>query len=103
MFGNSLAKASLSLLALPFCVIFLSSCGGGDPVASGKKHLEEKQYEAALGDFNRAIEKDPNQYYAYFGIAYAYANTNRQPLAINFANKALTLNPQDDGSYFVRG
>lgn len=63
-------------------------------LASGKKHLEKKDYQRALLDFKNAARvapKDPDIFYQ-LGVAYLGAGDVRS--ALGCFNKALQLNPK---------
>jgi Tfp pilus assembly protein PilF len=62
-----------------------------------------KQYEAAISDFNNAIEIDPNDDGAYNNRGNAYGSLKQYETALNDFNKALELNPNLDLSYNNRG
>ncbi len=81
-------KYSLSLFAL-FLVLFVSNCGGGDPLIDPiKAGLNAQNYDEALAMADTAIMKDPTNgaphYYkavVYNNLAKLEANPNdRQPL-----------------------
>jgi tetratricopeptide (TPR) repeat protein len=62
----------------------------------------------ALDDFNAAVEKDPDNYQAWYYRGLAYRNLigfaqNADTFAIESFDKAVSLNPTDYNSYLQRG
>ena len=59
----------------------------------GLKALDAKQYDAAAGDFTKAIEADPKDYTAHFNLAFAFSMLNRDADSISEYRKTLELKP----------
>jgi tetratricopeptide (TPR) repeat protein len=64
-----------------------------DHTAEGMKALEARQYEVALGHFQKAIEADPKDYAAHFHYALAASMLERDAEAIEHYRKVLELKP----------
>jgi tetratricopeptide (TPR) repeat protein len=64
-----------------------------DHAAEGMKALEARQYEAALGHFEKAIEADPKDYAAHFHYALAASMLERDAEAAAHYRKVLELKP----------
>ncbi len=74
----------------------------GQTVAS-ENHFENgvKQYERghikqAIHQFEKAIDKDPTNYKAYFYLGLCYKHRHSQKAALRNFEKALDLNPRDE-------
>lgn len=61
--------------------------------AEGLKALEAEKYEEAAEHFNKAVEADPEDYYAQFHLALAYSLLDRDTEAIPAYKKVLELKP----------
>ena len=61
----------------------------------GNCHRKLKTYEEGIPYFNKALERDPVNFYALFGMADCYRGLNRQKESIYFWNKILDIDPQN--------
>jgi tetratricopeptide (TPR) repeat protein len=61
--------------------------------AEGTKALDEGRYEAAAQAFGKAIEADPQDYFAHFNLALAYAFLHKDAEGIAEYRKTLELKP----------
>src|SRR5450631_1073032 len=73
--------------------LFLFCLQTPDYDAEGSKALENGKYEAAADSFTKAIAADPQDYYAHFNLATAYAYLNRDAEAIVEYRKTLEIKP----------
>ncbi len=64
-----------------------------DPVSEGLKALEEGKSEAAVQAFDRAVEANPQDYFAHFNLALAYGALRRDTEAAAEYRKTLELKP----------
>lgn len=56
---------------------------------------KEKQYQPALSDFNKAVNRNPSNAYAYSGMAYIYYDLGQFDDHLKYAEKAHNLAPRD--------
>lgn len=59
----------------------------------GLKALDQKQYQAAIDDFTKAIAADPKDYSLHFNLALAYSLAGKNAEAIPEYKKTLELKP----------
>src|SRR5262245_52269138 len=78
----------------PFVAVALFVFQATDFSAEGMKALEDRQYEAAVQAFTKAIAADPKDYTAHFNIALAYGFLRKDPEAIAEYRKTLELKPK---------
>ncbi|MBU1450905.1 MAG: tetratricopeptide repeat protein [Proteobacteria bacterium] len=69
----------------------------------GNAHYFAKQYGKALGDYNKALKKDPNNALAYFNRGMVYGAMGRMSAAIQEYDQALKLDPRFHRAYYDRG
>jgi tetratricopeptide (TPR) repeat protein len=69
----------------------------------GRQHSEKKDWKAAISEFSRAIELDPNFELAYANRAVARANLENFSTALKDINKAIEMNPTLVDAYRLRG
>jgi len=55
--------------------------------------MEERRYEAAAGDFAKAVAADPKDYYAHFNLGQAYGMLHRNAEGVAEYRKVLELKP----------
>ncbi|HMK19500.1 MAG TPA: tetratricopeptide repeat protein [Chitinophagaceae bacterium] len=65
--------------------------------------MDEKKYDQALLDFNKAIELKENYYQAYGNRGLIYMNQNKFKQALDDYNKAISLNQNFTDVYINRG
>ncbi|MFQ5817754.1 MAG: tetratricopeptide repeat protein [Terriglobia bacterium] len=64
-----------------------------------RKFLQQKQYSAAITEFEAAATVDPEQYAAWANLAMAYAGARQNAKAIEAYEKAIALKEDDAGVY----
>jgi tetratricopeptide (TPR) repeat protein len=74
-----------------FAVALLAQ--GQDYVAEGIKAIDEKQYDAAIGLFQKALAADASDIGARFNLGLAYSMSGKDALAIPEYRKVLELRP----------
>lgn len=60
----------------------------------GRVRYQLKRYDAAISDFNKAIELDPNAPYCYYNRAYVYVLQGKRIEALSDLDRAVTLRPR---------
>ena len=65
--------------------------------------LDDKQYDRAIEDFNKAIEMGPRNAQAYLGRGVALAFKSQFSQAIGDINRGIELNPKLPAAYNIRG
>jgi tetratricopeptide (TPR) repeat protein len=93
---------------LIFLTLGFTGCGIGvsdydDAVLEGVSNLNLKKPEKAFGDFNRALELDPNRVDGYIGRANALNAMQRYEEALIDYDKAIEIDPQLANAYVNRG
>lgn len=68
----------------------------------GSHHLDNGNYDAALDEFTRALDRDPNSWVAYLLRAYLYQLQKKYRLAIDDLDKSIELNPTVE-AHVMRG
>src|SRR4030067_1139983 len=61
------------------------------------------KYDQIISDSNRAIEKNPRDFEAYYNRGNAYDDKGEYDLAIADFNKAIKIDPKDAKAYYNRG
>ena len=61
----------------------------------GNCHRKLKTFESGLVFFEQALQKDPKNFYALFGMADCYRGMNQQFRSIEYWNRILELDPQN--------
>ena len=69
----------------------------------GSAYGRSGQYQAALKDFNTAIQLKPDFYQAYSNRALIYRFLGNQQTALADYNRAIQINPSYDAAYIGRG
>lgn len=64
-----------------------------DLLESGKFYLASNRNSAALKAFNKVIEKDPNNFEAYYHLGLVYEQKNDFQTAKQMYEKCLKINP----------
>jgi len=62
-------------------------------VTKGKIYREDGQYDLAVREFQKAIDKNPAYYSAYLEIAFSYQDSNKLYKAEEMYKKAMSLRP----------
>ncbi len=95
------------ILILLILLIFLPtlSCSNSaqDYINKGYEHILDEDYEAALKDFNKAIEIDPRNVEAYNNRGIVLGILGNHYGAIQDFNMAIDLKPTDSEAYKSRG
>ena len=61
----------------------------------GNCHRKLKTFEKGVVYFERALQREPNNFYALFGLADCYRGMNQQFRSIEYWNKILELDPDN--------
>jgi tetratricopeptide (TPR) repeat protein len=69
----------------------------------GTAYLKKGQYDAAIGEYSKALEINPRSAVAYYNRSVAYTNKGKYDKAVTDCSSALQLNPNDANSYYSRG
>ena len=69
----------------------------------GSIYANKREYDLAIADWTKAIEKDPNEFMAYYGRGTIYGISGESGLAIKDYTMALELNPEFTEVYVPRG
>ena len=69
----------------------------------GIAYIQNGQLDAAIAEFNKAIDLDPNVAVAYLYRGIAYAGQDRLNEAIADYTRAIDLDPDDPAAYLYRG
>jgi Tfp pilus assembly protein PilF len=92
----------LLFVALVLCGCSSSNRPPGQTVAS-ENHFENgvKQYEKghikqAIHQFEKAVQKDPTNYRAYYFLGLCYKERHAKKTALKYLQKAIDLNPDDE-------
>jgi Tfp pilus assembly protein PilF len=64
----------------------------------GKQAVEEKNWQAAVDAFNRAIKGDPRNADIHNYLGYSYRNMDKMELSFKHYNEALRLEPNHRGA-----
>jgi tetratricopeptide (TPR) repeat protein len=76
--------------------------GGGDHLEKGAQLAEQKQYDAAIVEFNKAIEENPKDPRAYANRGTAYRASGKFAEALADFSKAIEVAPKDYFGYMER-
>ncbi|HYA26900.1 MAG TPA: tetratricopeptide repeat protein [Thermodesulfovibrionales bacterium] len=63
----------------------------------------KKEYDRAISDYNKTLEKNPRDAEAYTNRGIAYGQKKEYDRAISDFNKALEINQKLMGAYYYRG
>lgn len=69
----------------------------------GRDYFNKNNFNTAIEYFNKAIEINPNDKYAYFNRANAYLRLKEHQNAINDYNNVIELDPTYSEAFFNRG
>ena len=105
-FANSVDKATPTAPAAKTTTAPPSEAAKAREVArqylqEGKKKLEAKLYDPAIGDFNRAAELDPNNHLIYFNRAHAYYQKALYDDAIADLTRAINLDGVNADDFYA--
>ena len=71
------------------------SKGGGDHLAKGVELAQQKQYDAAIAEFTKAIEANPKDARGYTNRGFAYRASGKIAEALADFTKAIEVDPKD--------
>jgi tetratricopeptide (TPR) repeat protein len=74
-----------------------------DYYKAGKAELDVKNIPAAITEFNKAIELDPNNEMALVSRALCRMSQGKWQMAIPDCDKAISVNPRQAVAYYIRG
>lgn len=74
-----------------------------DYLNDAERHVNSKDYDQALIDFERTLKLDPNNDLAYKGRSFVYYQLNRFEEALSDSNRSIELNPSSADAYVGRG
>ncbi len=87
--------------------MFLTQCSDNkssfEYVEEGIQFTDFQQYDQAIGSFLKAIEKDPKNPRAYYGLGGIYNYKKRFPEAAEQFKKALLLDPTYFNAHYSLG
>jgi tetratricopeptide (TPR) repeat protein/Txe/YoeB family toxin of Txe-Axe toxin-antitoxin module len=69
----------------------------------GKEKYKQKNYKAAIIEYNKAINLNPNGFTAYTARGNAQLEMGNKKGAIDDYTKAININPNDTETYYYRG
>jgi protein O-mannosyl-transferase len=69
----------------------------------GAAYFDKKDFKKAVGSFNKAIQADPANYYAYTDLCNAFNMLGKYSEAIACCKKAIQLHPNNKKAYFNLG
>ena len=69
----------------------------------GLANKNEKNFDLAILDFNKALDVDPKYKKAYYNRANVYLEVKNYHLAILDYNNTLKIDPSDTSAYYMRG
>ncbi len=97
-------KKLLPLFLLMVCV-GITACGPNveELNTSGIEKLKNEDLDGALEDFNKAIEKNPEDAKAYLNRGYVYISTGELQKVLDNFDKAIALDSGFSEVYFNRG
>lgn len=72
-------------------------------IISGNENLQKKNFKEALVNFNLALQENPNNIQAISGSALAQNGLGNSQEALNLAESALKISPQNDYANYVKG
>jgi len=70
---------------------------------AGEKFMEAKNYDAAIEQYTRAIDVEPNNYVGYLSRAQAFENLKKNDEAMKDLEKGLVLAPKEVKLYIAMG
>ena len=69
----------------------------------GTVYLKKGQFDAAIGEYSKALQMNPRSAVAYYNRSVAYTSKGQYDKAVKDCSSALQLNPTDANSYYSRG
>lgn len=98
---TKLAAAVLAVALITGCVCPLKTRPPGQAVASenhfenGVKQYEMGHYKQAIHQFEKAVQKDPTNFKAYYYLGLSHKGEGLIESALKYLEKAIDLNPND--------
>lgn len=68
----------------------------------GVDYSEKGEFESAISNYSKAIERDPDDIFSYHNRGLSYINLGEYDLAIADLNKTLEIDPTYDNAYYNR-
>jgi tetratricopeptide (TPR) repeat protein len=93
-------------LVLIFCFLSSPLFAQGEAsqhLESGIRKHKKHNYAAAIQDYDRAIELEPNSVEIYFNRGLAKSESGNYPEALTDFDKVISLDETNDSAYFNRG
>src|SRR5438477_12302259 len=107
---NILNKEAITFAMTLILWIAVIEIGFAKPPAEGAGNMQrgielaqQKQYDAAIAEFTKAIQANPKDARGYTNRGTAYRASNRLPDAIADFSKAIEVAPKDEVAYRERG
>jgi Flp pilus assembly protein TadD len=107
---NILNKQTITVATALFLWLGAIEIGFAKPPAGGAGHMQrgielaqQKQYDAAIAEFTKAIQANPKDARGYTNRGTAYRASNRLADAIADFSKAIEVAPKDEVAYRERG
>lgn len=72
--------------------------GATQMIQYGNYYIQQKQYDNAIGWFNKATQAEPNNAKAWKGLGYAYAYKSDKTNAITALERSVALDASDTGA-----
>ncbi len=70
---------------------------------TGSQYVKQRNYQQAMGEFQKALEADPESVAANAGMGNLYAGMKQCTQGIPYLEKALRIDPNDDTALFGLG
>jgi Tfp pilus assembly protein PilF len=95
----------LRIFLLPVLLLGLLACSTPETryVKRGHKYLGSGKLEKAEGEFRKAIEEDPANPKAHFGLGYALFRQNELDEAMAAYRQGIDIDPDDPDSHYYLG
>jgi tetratricopeptide (TPR) repeat protein len=103
---TALAVLGLATAALAYFLygrVMVEDAPGDYQVKTGNYRLEDRQYEAAIREFDHALERNPQHAGAHLGLALVYLQTDRLEDAVAELDETLKMDPGLAAAYANRG
>lgn len=97
---------NFNIVLIASILLFSTSCGNTESKIDRVlivQLLENKEYDKALVEINKALKIDPECHVCYFSRAYIFEQQGRRIEALENYNLSIKLYPKDPQYYFYRG
>lgn len=92
------------VVLLAAIIVFYNFSGNAEKYFNkAEEYLQSGQYQKAVENYDKAINKKPDYINAYFNRGYAYAELGYDNQAIKDYDKVIEINPSDAGAFNNRG